>query len=90
VRYGRKKQRGMAPASSRVRLCDQTNVLLAADLQSFRRALATLQAHVDDLDALKATHYIEVLEGEQDAWETIASKVSLEIPLWALSKPNPA
>lgn len=38
------------------------------DLASFRKALAELQAHVNDLDNLKIEHYSEVYEGEQDMW----------------------
>ena len=41
----------------------------------FRKALASLQAQVDDLDRAKVDYYSEVLEGEQEMWELIASKV---------------
>lgn len=44
-------------------------------MSSFRRALAELQAHVNDLDNLKVEHYSEVYEYEQEMWELIASKV---------------
>lgn len=46
------------------------------DLQSFRRALAELQAQVDGLDELKGQYYHEVLESEEEVWEFILSKVS--------------
>lgn len=45
------------------------------DLAQFRQALAELQQHVDDLDQLKLEHYGEVLENEQEMWDSIANKV---------------
>lgn len=48
-----------------------------SDLTSFRRALLLLQSQVDDLDRIKADFYQEVLEGEEENWNTIAGKVAL-------------
>ena len=47
------------------------------DLNSFRRALAELQSHVDAIDELKAQYYNEVLDAEQEVWQFIESKVAL-------------
>ncbi|KAJ9477228.1 Protein IVY1 [Pseudozyma hubeiensis] len=49
------------------------------DLNSFRRALAELQSHVDAIDDLKASYYNEVLEAEQEVWQFIESKVALVV-----------
>ncbi|EPQ27638.1 uncharacterized protein PFL1_04776 [Pseudozyma flocculosa PF-1] len=49
------------------------------DLNQFRRALQELQAHVDELDELKAHYYHEVLESEEEVWEFISSKVALVV-----------
>lgn len=51
--------------------------LCISDLTSFRRALLLLQSQVDDLDRIKADFYQEVLEGEEENWNTIAGKVAL-------------
>lgn len=50
-------------------------VYLLADLQSFREALAILQQQVDDLDELKVNHYQEIVEHEEQVWDTVQSKV---------------
>ena len=47
------------------------------DLQSFREALAVLQHQVDELDALKASHYQEIMEHEEEVWEVVQGKVCL-------------
>ncbi|KAN0064157.1 hypothetical protein ACQY0O_003324 [Thecaphora frezii] len=49
------------------------------DLNQFRRALQELQAHVDELDEIKAQYYHEVLESEEEVWEFITSKVALVV-----------
>ncbi|PWZ00436.1 hypothetical protein BCV70DRAFT_199715 [Testicularia cyperi] len=49
------------------------------DLNSFRRALAELQAHVDSIDELKAAYYGEVLEAEEEVWGFIENKVALAV-----------
>jgi hypothetical protein len=45
------------------------------DLQSFREALAVLQRQVDDLDGLKAQHYQEIMEHEEEVWDVVQGKV---------------
>jgi hypothetical protein len=51
-------------------------VYLLADLQSFREALSVLQQQVDDLDELKVNHYQEIVEHEEQVWDSVQSKVS--------------
>ena len=46
------------------------------DLQSFREALSVLQRQVDDLDDIKAAHYQEILEHEEEVWDVVQAKVS--------------
>ena len=45
------------------------------DLQSFREALQVLQRQVDDLDELKAHHYQEIMEHEEEIWDFVQGKV---------------
>jgi len=47
-----------------------------ADLQSFREALSVLQRQVEDLDLLKARHYAEIIEHEEEVWDVVQGKVS--------------
>ncbi|KAG9084290.1 hypothetical protein FRC06_004135 [Ceratobasidium sp. 370] len=49
------------------------------DLNSFRAALATLQAQVNDLDKLKSEYYQQVLEHEQNVWDGVLGNVSLVV-----------
>ena len=46
------------------------------DLQSFRQALVVLQRQVDELDELKARHYEEILEHEEEVWDVVQGKAS--------------
>ncbi|KAJ7638607.1 hypothetical protein FB45DRAFT_406745 [Roridomyces roridus] len=45
------------------------------NLQSFREALSVLQRQVDELDDLKAAHYQEILEHEEEVWDVVQGKV---------------
>jgi hypothetical protein len=45
------------------------------NLQTFREALFVLQRQVDELDALKAQHYQEILEHEEEVWDAVQGKV---------------
>jgi len=45
------------------------------DLQSFREALSVLQRQVEDLDQLKARHYAEIIEHEEEVWDVVQGKV---------------
>lgn len=52
-----------------------SDVCTYSDLQSFREALAVLQRQVDDLDGLKAQHYQEIMEHEEEVWDVVQGKV---------------
>lgn len=49
------------------------------NLQSFRETLNLLQKQVDELDELKARHYQEVLEHEEEVWDVVQGKISLVV-----------
>ena len=55
------------------------------DLQSFREALQVLQRQVDDLDELKAHHYQEIMEHEDEIWDFVQGKVR---SIWKLLRRN--
>ncbi|PPQ81315.1 hypothetical protein CVT24_001337 [Panaeolus cyanescens] len=44
------------------------------NLQSFREALNLLQRQIDSLDELKASHYQEIVEHEEEAWDVVQNK----------------
>jgi len=54
---------------------------LTLDLQNFREALAVLQRQVDDLDELKAAHYQEIVDHEEEVWNVVQAKVCRMLPL---------
>ncbi|KAJ7047589.1 hypothetical protein C8F04DRAFT_13670 [Mycena alexandri] len=45
------------------------------NLQSFREALGVLQRQVDELDDLKAAHYQEIVEHEEEVWDVVQGKI---------------
>ncbi|KAI3614636.1 hypothetical protein CBS9595_003907 [Malassezia furfur] len=47
------------------------------DLNSFRLMLSELQAKINELEELKAQHYTDALEYEEQTWDFLASKVGL-------------
>ena len=49
------------------------------DLQTFREALAVLQRQVDELDDLKAQHYQEIVEHEEQVWDTVQGKACVVV-----------
>ncbi|KAG0705441.1 hypothetical protein DFH29DRAFT_1031170 [Suillus ampliporus] len=49
------------------------------NLQSFREALVVLQRQVDDLDGLKAQHYQEIMEHEEEVWDVVQGKVCVAV-----------
>jgi hypothetical protein len=53
----------------------RSDLNIVVDLQAFRKTLSALQAHVDDLDRLKAQHYQDILEHEVQVWNTVMDKV---------------
>ncbi|KAJ7499146.1 hypothetical protein FB451DRAFT_1015766 [Mycena latifolia] len=49
------------------------------NLQSFREALGVLQRQVDDLDDLKAAHYQEIVEHEEEVWDVVQGKICIVV-----------
>ncbi|KIJ70313.1 hypothetical protein HYDPIDRAFT_78105 [Hydnomerulius pinastri MD-312] len=49
------------------------------NLQSFREALTVLQRQVDELDGLKAQHYQEIMEHEEEVWDVVQAKVCVGV-----------
>ncbi|KAI9001244.1 hypothetical protein BD414DRAFT_404376 [Trametes punicea] len=49
------------------------------NLQTFREALAVLQRQVDELDELKARHYQEIVEHEEEVWDFVQGKICLVV-----------
>ncbi|KAI0728757.1 hypothetical protein C8Q72DRAFT_779383 [Fomitopsis betulina] len=49
------------------------------NLQTFREALVVLQRQVDELDELKAEHYQEIIEHEEEVWDFVQGKVCLAV-----------
>ncbi|KAI0356588.1 hypothetical protein OH77DRAFT_1423518 [Trametes cingulata] len=49
------------------------------NLQTSREALAVLQKQVDELDELKARHYQEIVEHEEEVWDFVQGKVCLVV-----------
>ncbi|KAJ7283864.1 hypothetical protein C8J57DRAFT_1498865 [Mycena rebaudengoi] len=45
------------------------------NLQSFREALGVLQRQVDELDDLKAAHYQEIVDHEEEVWDAVQGKI---------------
>lgn len=39
-----------------------------------------LQRQVDDLDQLKSRHYEEIIEHEEEVWDVVQGKVTLQRP----------
>lgn len=75
--FGKNKQRGIFTYRS-VHYCIFYHVT-PIDLRSFRQALSTLQAELDDLDRLKVAHYQQVLDHEQEVWDVVSGKVCLVV-----------
>ncbi|CDZ98045.1 hypothetical protein [Phaffia rhodozyma] len=49
------------------------------DLSSFRKTLGILQSQVDELDKIKGEYYGEVLDGEDEMWEYLLSKIGMVV-----------
>lgn len=72
LKHGRRKKRGMLNLLGLE--CIETDPQI--DLQSFRTALAELQRQVNELDSLKLHYHEEVLDGEDEIWDTVLQKVA--------------
>jgi len=55
------------------------HLYVLADLNTFRQALATLQAQVDDLDRLKSEYYESVLAHEEEIWDFALGKIAYSV-----------
>jgi hypothetical protein len=89
INTSRRKQRGL-PISQSI---PSPDLNIVVDLQAFRKTLSTLQAHVDDLDRLKAQHYQDILEHEAQVWNTVMDKVCTQDecslpPVYMLFRPQ--
>ncbi|KAH9482615.1 hypothetical protein JR316_0004715 [Psilocybe cubensis] len=49
------------------------------NLKNFREALAVLQNQVDQLDQLKASHYQEIIEHEEEVWNVVQNKICVVV-----------
>ncbi|KAH8106243.1 hypothetical protein BXZ70DRAFT_1004511 [Cristinia sonorae] len=49
------------------------------NLQTFREALAILQRQVDELDDLKAQHYQDIVEHEEEVWDAVQGKICVVV-----------
>ncbi|KAJ7591305.1 hypothetical protein C8J56DRAFT_559196 [Mycena floridula] len=49
------------------------------NMQSFREVLNVLQRQVDELDELKASHYSDIVEHEEEVWDVVQAKVCLVV-----------
>ncbi|KAF8333333.1 hypothetical protein F5887DRAFT_994749 [Amanita rubescens] len=49
------------------------------NLQIFREALTILQRQVDELDELKAAHYQEIIEHEEEVWDVVQGKICIAV-----------
>ncbi|PPQ77747.1 hypothetical protein CVT25_011182 [Psilocybe cyanescens] len=49
------------------------------NLKNFREALAVLQSQVDQLDQLKASHYQEIIEHEEEVWNVVQNKICVVV-----------
>ncbi|THH33764.1 hypothetical protein EUX98_g388 [Antrodiella citrinella] len=49
------------------------------NLQTFREALAILQRQVDELDDLKAQHYQDIVEHEEEVWDVVQGKICVVV-----------
>ncbi|CAE6539370.1 unnamed protein product [Rhizoctonia solani] len=76
-------ERALAEKSHLIRKTEADNMRVGRkklrDLNSFRAALATLQAQVNDLDKLKSDYYQQVLEHEQSIWDGVLGNVSVVV-----------
>lgn len=49
--------------------------IVVLDMQSFREALTLLQRQVEELDYLKIQHYQEIVDHEEEIWDSVQGNV---------------
>ncbi|KIR58153.1 hypothetical protein I314_06118 [Cryptococcus bacillisporus CA1873] len=76
-------EKALHEQSQKIRKTEAENLKIGRrrkrDLQQFRQALGELQKQVDELDSIKAAYHEEVLEGEEEVWETVLGRVAFVI-----------
>lgn len=76
-------EKALHAQSDKIRRTESDNMKIGRrrkrDLQQFRDALAELQRQVDELDAIKLGYHEEVLDAEEETWDTVLSKVAFVI-----------
>ncbi|KAL1410327.1 hypothetical protein Q8F55_004334 [Vanrija albida] len=76
-------EKALHQQSDKIRRTEAENMKIGRrrkrDLNQFRQALADLQRQVDELDAIKLNYHEEVLESEEEAWDTVLGKVAFVI-----------
>ncbi|GBE79248.1 Protein IVY1 [Sparassis crispa] len=73
-------ERALHEKSSIIRQTEMGNMKKKnRNLQTFREALSVLQRQVDELDELKAHHYQEIVEHEEEVWDVVQGKVCLVV-----------
>lgn len=76
-------EKALHQQSDKIRRTEADNMKIGRrrkrDLNQFRQALADLQRQVDELDAIKLNYHEEVLESEEEAWDTVLGKVAFVI-----------
>lgn len=73
----------LSAASARLRKTEAENLKAGKrrrrDLDAFRAALAELQRQVEEMDNIKGEYHREVLEGQDEIWETVLGKVAFVV-----------
>jgi hypothetical protein len=76
-------EKSLHAQSDKIRKTEAENMKIGRrrkrDLQQFRTALAELQSQVDELDNIKLNYHEEVLEAEDENWETVLNKVAFVV-----------
>ncbi|KLT46010.1 hypothetical protein CC85DRAFT_90983 [Cutaneotrichosporon oleaginosum] len=76
-------EKALHSQSDKIRRTEAENMKIGRrrkrDLNQFRAALADLQRQVDELDGIKLAYHEEVLDAEEETWETVLSKVAFVI-----------
>lgn len=76
-------EKALHAQSEKIRRTEAENMKIGRrkkrDLSQFRTALAELQRQVDELDGIKLQYHEEVLEAEEETWDTVLSKVAFVI-----------
>ncbi|CAL1702330.1 unnamed protein product [Somion occarium] len=72
-------ERALRQKSDIIRQTEMGNLRKKNHLQSFREALAVLQRQVEELDELKANHYQDIVEHEEEVWDVVQGKICIVV-----------